>query len=364
MRPDSAIKKTLIYRIGSLGDIIVSLPCFHLIERTYPASERILLTNFPIHAKAPLAAEVLGQSGLISGYMRYSIGTRSPLELLHLARQIRRLNPDVLIYLMPLRSPKALRRDKRFFKFACGIRSIVGLTEAAEPVRIQDPSTALYESEAVRLARTLETLGDAATPDLTNWSLRLTRSERQSSLEALGAMAGKPLFVCGPGTKMQAKDWGQENWRSLLRQLRTLYPDYGLAIVGANDDTPVGDYVLSDWHGPKINLCGRLTPRETAGILEHASVFLGPDSGPMHLAACAKVPCVIAFSARGLPGVWYPIGNRHKVLYRNVSCSGCNLETCVTEKRRCLTAISVNDMASAVQSVLNNPTWIANDPEA
>ena len=50
---ESPVRKVLIYRLGSLGDTVVALPCFHLIERTFPGAERVLLTNFPVHAKAP-----------------------------------------------------------------------------------------------------------------------------------------------------------------------------------------------------------------------------------------------------------------------------------------------------------------------
>jgi len=50
-----------------------------------------------------------------------------------------------------------------------------------------------------------------------------------------------------------------------------------------------------------VNLCGRLSPRETAAVIERARVFLGPDSGPMHLAASVRVPSVIAFSAAAFP---------------------------------------------------------------
>ena len=91
-----AVKRVLIYRLGSLGDTTVALPCFHLIERTYPNAERVLLTNFPIHAKAPASAAVLGDSGLVHGYMRYTVGTRNPIELLRLAIEIRRFKPDIL----------------------------------------------------------------------------------------------------------------------------------------------------------------------------------------------------------------------------------------------------------------------------
>ena len=143
---------------------------------------------------------------------------------------------------------------------------------------------------------------------LANWDLRLTDAEKSAARFALGQLAGMPLMVCGPGTKMQAKDWGQENWRALLADLAREYSGFGLALIGANEDAEVSDYAAADWAGPCVNLCGKLSPRETAAVLAGASVFLGPDSGPMHLAACFGVPCVIAFSARGLPGVWYPAG--------------------------------------------------------
>jgi heptosyltransferase III len=355
-----AVKRVLIYRLGSLGDTTVALPCFHLIERTYPNAERILLTNFPIHAKAPASAAVLGESGLVHRYMRYTVGTRSPLELFRLAQEIRRFKPEILVYLMPVRSIQAVRRDKWFFKLACGISRIVGLPFESQLTRDLNPQTGLYEAEAARLARTVSALGDAGVDDLANWDLRLTPAEKEAAQSALGPLASQPLIVCGPGTKMQAKDWGQQNWRALLGRLALSYPRHGLALIGAKEDADVSDFAAQDWPGPKVNLCGRLSPRETAAVFDHSAassaktktVFLGPDSGPMHLAACAGVPCVSAFSARGLPGVWYPAGTNHRVLYHQVSCFGCNLETCLAEGRRCLTSITIDQMASAINSVL------------
>jgi heptosyltransferase III len=350
--PDPSVKKVLIYRLGSLGDTAVALPCFHLIERVYPDAERLLLTNFPVHAKAPASAAVLGDSGLVHRYMRYTVGTRNPKELLELAGEIRRFKPDVLVYLMPVRALKAVQRDKWFFRLAGGVKRIVGLPGTAQLERVQDPVSGLYEAEASRLARTIAALGDAAPDDLANWDLRLGIEEKEAARFALGALADKPLIVCGPGTKMQAKDWGQENWRALLGRVSTRFPGFGLALIGAREDAEVSEFAARDWAGPSVNLCGKLSPRETAAVFAEAQIFLGPDSGPMHLAACAGVPCVIAFSARGLPGVWYPAGKNHRIIYHQVNCFGCNLETCIAEGRKCLTSISVDEMATAVESVL------------
>src|ERR1700728_2612126 len=135
------MRRVLIYRLGSLGDTVAALPCFHLIARKFPAAERVLLTNFPIHAKAPASAAVLGESGLVHGYMRYTVGTRNPRELLQLAAEIRRFKPEVLVYLMPARPLPAVRRDKWFFRLAGGVKRIIGLPGPAELERVQDPVT-------------------------------------------------------------------------------------------------------------------------------------------------------------------------------------------------------------------------------
>lgn len=363
MQPDPSVRKVLIYRMGSLGDTVVALPCFHLIARTFPRSERAMLTNFPANPKAPSSAAVLGDSGLVNRYLRYTVGTRNPLELLRLAWQVRRFRPDVMIYLSDIRPYKNLYRDLFFFRWACGVKRIFGVPPKEELRQSYylstgvynfehhfDNATGMYESEAPRLARWLADLGDAHPEDLANWDLRLTDAERE--LPGLGSLKEQPLIVCGPGTKMQAKDWGQEKWRALLVRISPQYSKHALVMVGAREDAEVADYAAQEWRGSKANLCGQLTPRETAAVLEHADLFLGPDSGPMHLAASLGVPCVIAFSARGLPGTWFPVGQQHQIIYHRTSCAGCRLNTCTAEGRRCLTSITVEEMAEAVAKVL------------
>jgi len=345
------IRKVLIYRLGSLGDTLVALPCFHLIARCFPEAERVLLTNFPVHSKAAAAVAVLGDSELVHGTMLYTVGTRQLRELLRLTREIWHFRPDLLIYLMPTRPWRHVLRDRIFF-WNAGVRRVVGLPRKHELENRFDAASGTYEPEALRLARAIEELGDARAEDLANWDLRLNDAERQAAVAALGALDGRRLIACGPATKMQAKDWGQDNWRELLARLRVKYPEHGLALIGAQEDHGVSEYSAQRWTGAKVNLCGRLTPRETAAVLEHAEVFLGPDSGPMHLAASVGVPCVIAFSAHGLPGVWYPAGRQHQIVYHQPECFNCGLETCIVNRKKCMTSVTVDEMEQAVGRVL------------
>jgi heptosyltransferase-3 len=351
LQSHSAVRKVLIYRLGSLGDTVVALPCFHQIARAFPDAERRLLTNFPVHAKAPAPAAVLGDSGLVHSYMRYTVGTRNIGTLLCLALEIRRFRPDVLAYLMPMRSRKDVDRDRLFFRLA-GIRHFVGLPGEEELKLRFDPATGLYESEASRLARTIAALGDAHTEDIANWDLHLNSSEKEVAARALSPLAGRRLMACAPGCKMQAKDWEQDKWRALFGRLSSKYPAYGLVMTGAAQDAAVCEYAAQEWAGAKVNLAGKLSPRESAAVFSHAAVFIGPDSGPKHLAASVGAPCVCVFSARDRPGMWFPPGKRNVIVYRQPECKGCGLETCIEMDKKCIRSITVDELEQAVDRVL------------
>ncbi len=60
----------------------------------------------------------------------------------------------------------------------------------------------------------------------------------------------------------------------------------------------------------------------------------------MHVAAALGVPIVAVFSARNKPGVWFPHGAGHTVLYNQTDCFGCELTRCVERGKACLKGIT------------------------
>ena len=351
MSRDKSKSRILIYRLGSMGDTVVSLPCLHLIAKVFPASERVLLTNFPVDRKAASASAIIGESGLIHGYMRYTSGARNALELARLWWRIFRFRADTLVYLMPVRSLASVKRDLMFFR-STGIRSILGVPTQESLTHKFDEDTKRFESEAMRLARTLCSLGEANPENIKNWDLCLTEAETKSARQQLSDLQGTSFIVCGPGTKMQAKDWGTDNWQKLLARLSAALPTHSLVLIGAFEDQLASQAIAHYWSGTCLNLCGKLTPRETAAVIAGSDIFLGPDSGPMHLAAAVGTPAVIAFSARGKPGIWFPVGDQHQVLYQKTDCFGCGLETCIEKQKICLNSITVDAMYQAAIKAL------------
>jgi ADP-heptose:LPS heptosyltransferase len=358
------MKRVLVYRLGSLGDMLVAVPSLRLVARAFPEAERRLLTNVPVHAKAPAAAAILGESGLVHGYMRYVVGTRSVKELAGLWWRIFRWRPEVLVYLAGPRGVQNARRDATFFKL-CGVKRMVGvpLTEGMQQNFYGDATGDLWEGnlepEAARLARNIAELGDARLEDVASWEIGLTADERARADAAIGpeALALRPIAV-SVGTKVQAKDWGRENWRALLAAFAKEFPSRALLLAGAPEESEASEFAAEGWRanggGPVVNLCGRLTPRESAAAFARAELFVGHDSGPMHLAACVGTPVVAIFAARNIPRQWFPFGDRHQVVYHRVECWGCGLETCIEQQKKCLMSITVEEVMAAVRRGVGN----------
>ena len=364
----SGVRRVLVYRLGSLGDMLIALPALHLIARAYPVAERRMLTNVPVHAKAPAAAAVLEHTGLVHGYLSYGTGTRNLLALARLWWKIVRFRPEVVVYLAAARGVATAQRDTRFFQL-CGVRTIIGapMTEAmqgnyfgAEPGTPQAKALLLgadLEPEAARLARNVSELGEAYLQDPASWSMHLTEAEHARAAEAIGAEAlQRPPVAVSVGTKVQAKDWGQNNWQALLRRFAGDLPGRGLVLLGAPEERDASAFAAADWTagggGPVVNLCGQLSPRESAAAIARACLFLGHDSGPMHLAAAVGTPLVAVFAARNIPRQWFPAGGRHEVVYHPVECWGCGLETCVEQQKKCITSITVEEVLEKARRLL------------
>jgi heptosyltransferase-3 len=352
----ASVERVLIYRLGSLGDTVVALPCFHQIERAFPNAERRLLTNIPIHAKAPAAAAVLGDSGLVHGYLQYPVGMRSLRPILGLRSGIRRFRPQVLVYLASLRERRAVRRDEIFFRL-CGISTMVGLPrDDGDFVRRELHGTTDLEPEAERLARAIRVLGVVDLDDRANWDLRLTAGEAAEAESVMRRLGGGPFLTVSVGTKAQSKDWGEENWTALLTRLEELYPAHRMVLMGAADEFGVSERSSVSWRGRSLNLCGNLNPRASAALLRSTDLFIGHDSGPMHLAATVGAPSVAIFAARHRPRIWFPYGPRHRTIYHRVDCEGCGLEICIEQRKKCILSITVEEVLAAIQDQLRGGT--------
>ena len=310
----TARSRVVVYRLGSLGDTVVVLPCLHKVAQTYPDAERIALTNFPVSSKAAPLQGVLGNSGLVHSFMAYPIGTRSAGELYRLAKQLRALGASTMVYLTPARGRLAAWRDLIYFRL-CGFKHIIGVPLSADLQQNRRGADGLVEGESSRLARCIGELGPVALDAPASYDLFLDAAERQAASMALAPAQGHHRIAINMGGKVVENDWGESNWMSLAERLRDICGDHALVFIGAAEDHARAGALGARWPGPVVNLCGKVSPRVSAAAMAGSRLFVGHDSGPLHLAAAAGVHCVGLYGAKNEPRKWHPCGAGHQIIH-------------------------------------------------
>jgi heptosyltransferase III len=345
----SIAAKVLVYRLGSLGDTVVALPCFHLLRRRFPSAEITLLTNVPVAAKAAPVASVLENTGLFDRVLEYPLQLRDLDKIRQLRSQIRAKGFQAVIHLAAPRGRLNSIRDYVFFR-ACGIKKIIGVPFKRRDLEVCRVGSDLYESESVRLARRLSSFGAIDLADESFWDLRLSPAETSEAEAWIKKFnISSPFVAVGIGTKMAEKDWGPANWTQLLGRLADSFSGVPLVALGSGDEREVTEECTRTWKAPVTNLCGSCSPRVSAAILQRAVLFLGHDSGPMHLAAAVRTPCVALFSGRSPPGQWFPRGDGYAVLRPKGLCGTC-VGPCKKVNGQCILTITVDEVEAAVRA--------------
>lgn len=310
----------LIFRLGSIGDTMVALPCFHAIARRFPDSRRILLTNSLTSVRASSAESILDGTGLIHEVIYYPVGDFSLARILAMRTEIRRLCPSTLIYLAERPDALSVWRDAAFFT-TIGLANIIGLPWRADLRLCRLEPSGLLEYECARLARTLAPAMPVSFA-AADWDLHLRAEECARADAALAALtlpsgetASCARLALAPGAKVAIKDWGEAQWTALVHALAPRHRGAALILIGAADERELCARVAQSWQGPVLNVAGSFSPRETAAVLRRCDLLVCHDSGPMHIAAAQQTPCVALFGNYNIPRKWYPYGDRHSVIH-------------------------------------------------
>ena len=308
-------KTVVIYRLGTLGDTVIALPCFHLVARAFPDAVRIILTNEVPWSNVAPPMDVLSGSGLVHDAIAYPLGLRNPSRLLRLANNLRATGSTTLVYMTETKGIGSTLRDVAFFRFA-GFSTIIGAPFSRDLAfnRI-DASTGIAEQEPLRLGRTLYELGKIDFDDPNAWSLNLSDAEHRAAAPFIEQAGHSPIIAVNQGGKVAKNDWGEERWKAFLSLLGAKFSSHVLAFLGAKADSDRAERTAPSWPGSTLNLCGKLAPRETAAFLQSVSLFIGHDSGPLQLAAACQTSTVGLFGNNKPAAIWHPYGP-HNVVVR------------------------------------------------
>ncbi len=353
-------EKILVFRTGFLGDLLVTLPAFWTIRENFPTAEITLLTNSNNKdSHLVTAGQILPAEGIFDKFIDYDAGGSNwlnKLEIFRLALKLRIKRFDCLIYLMNRnRSPAEIKRDEHFFRL-CGIRKIIGLEYLKNNLVDYDVPKPLSDIEPEFIFLNNCLVNDTEFEQLhisRKTDLLLSESEiefgKQWLRKNIGTRDSRRLIALAPGSKWDSKIWGDEKFIRVAEQLISEF-DVIPVIFGGKEDFIKGNKIVGQLKNG-INTAGTLSVRQSAALLQHCIIYLGNDTGTMHLAASVGVRCVAIFSAVDFPNRWIPVGDRHQILRRSVSCEGCHAALCQNNKL-CIELISVQEVYEKCRNFL------------
>jgi heptosyltransferase-2 len=110
------------------------------------------------------------------------------------------------------------------------------------------------------------------------------------------AAAARPWVVVALGASHPEKDWPASHWSAFIATLRWRISGTVFLIGGPANAARAAELIAGSTGADAINACD-LSLVEAAALLRHADLFVGPDSGPMNLAAAGETPAFGLFGA-------------------------------------------------------------------
>lgn len=160
------------------------------------------------------------------------------------------------------------------------------------------------------------------------------------------------LIAFGIGAAWSLRRWPTSRFIELGKWLQENYNAYILIVAGKNEKD-MGFQIERELQSKRtINLAGKTTLREMASIFRFCKLFVGNDSGPMHVAAAAGV-CSVGLFGPGEYGRFKPWGSNHEVVHLGFSCNPCS-ENCKFEEPYCIKEITVSQVKEILYKKLKS----------
>ena len=157
----------------------------------------------------------------------------------------------------------------------------------------------------------------------------------------------RPLIAIHPGSPIPLKRWIPERYAELADWL-IARKRAQILFVGVEDEIPIITEIQAGMRAQSVNIAGKTTLIQLASILHTCNVFIGNDSGPMHLAAAVGTQ-TIGLYGPGDPTRFGPAGVQCQTI-RRLDCPPCLGTTCRFGKEGCMPKIQVKDVIQVLET--------------
>jgi lipopolysaccharide heptosyltransferase I len=334
--------RILIVKLGSIGDVVHTLPALADLKRSFPEAEidwlveakaRVILNGNPwVHEVVEIDTQRWRRS--------WSLATLS--EMRQIATRLRARCYDVAIDFQGLWKSAAVSRLARPHR-------LVGF----DPAALKEPGCRVFYDDLVKPASTarhvidiykelVRSLGVALGPH--RFHLSVPSEDEQYVSEQLSSRRISDFVVLNPGGGWDTKNWPPERYALLYDQLHRETGLTGVLTWGPGEE-PLVDSVVRATAGPKpVKIPSSLC--QLIALLRRARLFVGGDTGPLHLAAACGTPIVGIFGPTD-PLRNGPFSPEDIVVSHAVPCGPCYKRICPIRTKECLGLVQVREVVEA-----------------
>ena len=352
-------KRFLIVQLADIGDLILATPAMAALREKYPDAHITLLASAhaaPVTYNANLVDEIITfDKGKLDG-------TRALLNPANLRRiwGLRQGSYDTVIFFHHL-TLKLGTLKFALIAWASGAKRRIGLdngngwflTEHVQDKGFGEKHQAQYWLDVVGLLGAKTTACPA--------KIGISEEDRLWAVDStIGAKsqaeAVRVALHPGSGGYSRARRWDAQKFAAVADILQAKYKAQVLLVGGENDDI---QSVKEAMKTPAFDMSGRTTLGQLAALIETCDLFIGADSGIMHLAAATGTPVVAIFgpSNHRAWGPWTPEGESI-VVRSGVECSPCSYvghtiglrHGC--EARTCMHILEASEVLHAARALL------------
>ncbi len=339
--------KILIRATNWVGDAIMALPALRAVRAKFPDAHLAILAR-------PYVADIYRGQQVCDQLIAYDLANKhagfSGFE--RLAGELRAQKFDVALLLQNA-------FEAAWLAWRAGIPKRIGyardgrsfLLTNAVPVPKSGEIPAHEQFYYLELLRRAGWLDNVAGEDYI--SLRVEEPIKRAAEERLlaaGARPGKLRVAIGAGASYgSAKCWPPDRFAEVANRLLAEC-NAEIILFGTAAEAEVSSAIKAAMRSAPIDLTGQTAIADLPALLSQCHLFIGNDSGAMHVASSVGLPVVAIFGPTDPHGT-APVTPRCTIVQEKPYCSPCFLRRCPTD-HRCMTRVVPRTVTNAAQSWL------------
>ena len=361
--------KILLVRLRQIGDVVFTTPAIRAVRQQYPdahltylvepAAEPVVRYN-PHLSHVLVAPRVRGVAGIRADL---TLGARLRREAYDIAVDFHGGPRASLLTWMsraPVRIGYAVRGRSWMYTRRVGRprelrarHSVENQWDLLEALGVGPPSAERFPVEMQH---------DSATATALAARLAAAGIHTEDRLIVMHVSAGNPF-----------RRWPIASFGEVAAALATSIPGVRVVVTSGPSEADAASRVIADARGrldpsewSRVLACGEFSLLELRALMDRAVLYVGGDSGPMHIAATSRVPVVALYGptlpARSAPwrsARWPSVA----VEVLGLECRPCDQRVCAPGDFRCLAGIQPRQAVAAAERLVKSETaWPPKQP--